>query len=192
MSELIFVGGIDGKRKWLDDGKTLSRNYKQGNRVYSVEGVATALSAQALGGTGGYTSLYLINENQPKGRDDLTKILNYYDADEQADITQTEAEEWATEFAIRAKEGNLDPIPKYMGKKFELYDFKYVSLFSGIGGFEQALNKFGGTCVLSSEIDKFANQAYEVLYGEPTAGDITQIYAKDVPDHDLLVGGFPC
>ena len=74
----------------------------------------------------------------------------------------------------------------------EQYDFSYVSLFSGIGGFEQALNKFGGTCVLSSEIDKFANQAYEVLYGEPTAGDITQIDAKDVPNHDLLVGGFPC
>lgn len=70
--------------------------------------------------------------------------------------------------------------------------FNYVSLFSGIGGFEQALNKLGGTCVLASEIDKFANQAYEVLYGEPTAGDITQIDAKDVPDHDLLVGGFPC
>lgn len=70
--------------------------------------------------------------------------------------------------------------------------FNYVSLFSGIGGFEQALNKLGGNCVLASEIDKFANQAYEVLYGEPTAGDITQIDAKDVPDHDLLVGGFPC
>src|SRR5690606_7426596 len=59
-------------------------------------------------------------------------------------------------------------------------------------GFEQALNKLGGTCVLASEIDKFANQAYEVLYGEPTAGDITKIDAKDVPNHDVLVGGFPC
>lgn len=71
-------------------------------------------------------------------------------------------------------------------------DFSYVSLFSGIGGFEQALNKLGGTCVLASEIDKFANQAYEALYGEPTAGDITQIDAEDIPNHDVLVGGFPC
>ncbi|GGP13526.1 DNA (cytosine-5-)-methyltransferase [Oceanobacillus neutriphilus] len=70
--------------------------------------------------------------------------------------------------------------------------FNYVSLFSGIGGFEQALDKLGGTCVLASEIDKFANQAYEVLYGESTTGDITEVDAKDVPDHDLLVGGFPC
>jgi DNA (cytosine-5)-methyltransferase 1 len=70
--------------------------------------------------------------------------------------------------------------------------FAYVSLFSGVGGFEQALNKLGGKCVMASEIDKFANKAYEVLYGEPTVGDVTEIEAEDVPDHDLLVGGFPC
>ena len=136
--------------------------------------------------------LWGVEDINEKESDNLTKSSERYNADEQADITRTEAEEWATEFAIRAKEGNLDPIPKYFDKKFEQYDFSYVSIFSGIGGFEQALNKFGGTCVLSSEIDKFANQAYEVLYGEPTAGDITQIDARDVPEHDLLVGGFPC
>ncbi|HDR4573112.1 DNA (cytosine-5-)-methyltransferase [Bacillus cytotoxicus] len=70
--------------------------------------------------------------------------------------------------------------------------FKYVSLFSGVGGFEQALNKLGGKCVMSSEIDKFANQAYEVLYGHKTVGDVTKVAAEDVPNHDLLVGGFPC
>lgn len=70
--------------------------------------------------------------------------------------------------------------------------FNYVSLFSGIGGFEQALNKLGGTCVFASEIDKFAAKAYETLYGKAPAGDITKVDAKDVPNHDLLVGGFPC
>src|SRR5699024_9884133 len=70
--------------------------------------------------------------------------------------------------------------------------FSYIETFAGIVGFRQAIDKLGGQCVLSSEIDKFANQAYEVLYGEPTAGDITKIDAKDAPDHDLLVGGFPC
>src|SRR5699024_8161588 len=74
----------------------------------------------------------------------------------------------------------------------EQYDFTYASLFSGIGGFEQALNRFGGQCVFASEIDKFAAKAYETLYGHKPEGDITQIDAKDVPDHDLLVGGFPC
>lgn len=76
--------------------------------------------------------------------------------------------------------------------KYEGKPFNYVSLFSGIGGFETALNRLGGNCVLASEIDKFANQSYAALYGEPTAGDITKIQAEDVPDHDVLVGGFPC
>ncbi|PEE49765.1 DNA (cytosine-5-)-methyltransferase [Bacillus cereus] len=70
--------------------------------------------------------------------------------------------------------------------------FKYVSLFSGVGGFEQALNKLGGKCVMSSEIDKFANQAYEVLYGHKTVGDVTEVATGDVPNHDWLVAGFPC
>lgn len=70
--------------------------------------------------------------------------------------------------------------------------FTYVSLFSGIGGFEQALNKLGGICVFASEFDKFAQQSYTALYGdEHLHGDITKIDEKDVPDHDLLVGGFP-
>lgn len=78
------------------------------------------------------------------------------------------------------------------GTKYEGKPFKYASLFSGIGGFEQALNKIGGECVFASEIDKFASRAYEVLYGDNPHGDITEIDAKDIPDHDLLVGGFPC
>lgn len=97
---------------------------------------------------------------------------------------------------LEVYEGNnskgSDNLTKINEELFEGKPFNYVSLFSGIGGFEQALNKLGGECVLASEIDKFANQSYEVLYGHPTAGDITKIDAKDVPDHDLLVGGFPC
>ena len=78
------------------------------------------------------------------------------------------------------------------GIKTENKRFRYASLFSGIGGFETALNGLGGECVFASEIDKYARQSYEVLYGHEPHGDITKIEAKDVPDHDILVGGFPC
>lgn len=83
-------------------------------------------------------------------------------------------------------------ITKEVGQLPKFNPFKYVSLFSGIGGFEMALDKLGGQCVLASEIDKFARQAYEVLYGMEPAGDVTKIDADSVPDHDMLVGGFPC
>lgn len=73
-----------------------------------------------------------------------------------------------------------------------MHKFKYVSLFSGVGGFETALNRLGGKCVLASEIDKYANKSYEVLYGHPTDGDVTAIDAENVPDHDVLAAGFPC
>jgi len=72
--------------------------------------------------------------------------------------------------------------------------FKYIELFAGVGGFRSALDPLGGECVFASEIDKYATQAYKALYnGAPELhGDITQIDAQDIPDHDVLVGGFPC
>ena len=70
--------------------------------------------------------------------------------------------------------------------------FSYVSLFAGIGGFDSALNKLGGQCVMASEIDKFAKQAYKAMYGTEPKGDITKIKSKNIPNHDILTAGFPC
>lgn len=81
--------------------------------------------------------------------------------------------------------------------------FKYIELFAGIGGFRSALDPLGGECVFASEIDTFATKSYHSLYGEickltgtteapELHGDITKIDAHDIPDHDVLVGGFPC
>lgn len=56
---MIFVGGIESN-KWLNDGKSLSRNYKQGYRVYDADGIASSLTAQGIGGLGGYSGLYLV------------------------------------------------------------------------------------------------------------------------------------
>ena len=73
------------------------------------------------------------------------------------------------------------------GKKFT-----YIDLFSGIGGFHQAAKTLGGECVFASEIDAEAKRAYEANYKVKPHGDITQIEASEIPDHDILLAGFPC
>ena len=71
-------------------------------------------------------------------------------------------------------------------------DFTFIDLFAGIGGIRLPFQKQGGECVFTSEIDKHAQKTYFANYGEYPSGDITQIQAKDIPDHDLLLAGFPC
>ncbi len=68
----------------------------------------------------------------------------------------------------------------------------FIDLFAGIGGFRVALEKAGATCVFSSEIDKYALQAYKANFNEEVHGDITKIKEKDIPAHDVLCAGFPC
>lgn len=70
--------------------------------------------------------------------------------------------------------------------------FSFIDLFAGIGGFRLALESLGGSCVFTSEWDKFAQQTYEAWYGERPSGDITKIDVRDIPDHDVLAAGFPC
>ena len=73
----------------------------------------------------------------------------------------------------------------------EFADIKFIDLFCGIGGFRQSLNLFGSTCVFSSDWDKDAQDTYQLNYGERPVGDITQIEADDIPEHQVLCGGFP-
>ena len=70
--------------------------------------------------------------------------------------------------------------------------FTFIDLFAGIGGFHQAMSNLGGTCVMASEIDEYAIKTYRRNYGIESEEDITKINEKDVPDHDVLCGGFPC
>lgn len=75
---------------------------------------------------------------------------------------------------------------------------KYVDLFCGIGGFrvamEQVCGKLGveAECVFSSDIDKYCQDSYEGNFGHRPVGDITKVDEHEVPDHDVLFGGFPC
>lgn len=79
-------------------------------------------------------------------------------------------------------------------KQREIKDrqFTFIDLFAGIGGMRIAFERSGGHCVYSSEWNKYSQQTYFVNFGEQPEGDITQVSASSIPDHDILVAGFPC
>ena len=70
--------------------------------------------------------------------------------------------------------------------------FRFIDLFAGIGGIRLGFESVGGHCVFSSEFDEDACKTYEAIFGEHPSGDITKIDAKDIPDFEILLGGFPC
>lgn len=70
--------------------------------------------------------------------------------------------------------------------------FKFVDLFSGIGGFHQAMENLGGKCVFASEIDSHCIETYYNNYHINADYNIRDVAAEDIPAHDVLCAGFPC
>ena len=70
--------------------------------------------------------------------------------------------------------------------------FLFVDLFAGIGGIRIPFEELGGKCVFTSEWDKYAQDTYEANFGNRPAGDITHFDPSDIPNHDILLAGFPC
>lgn len=87
-------------------------------------------------------------------------------------------------FHVEEQQSAYNPKPK----------FTFIDLFAGIGGTRLGFEKAGGKCVYTSEWDKYSCQTYRANHEDDHEinGDITKVAEKDIPEHDVLVAGFPC
>lgn len=94
----------------------------------------------------------------------------------------------------RAPKTVIPALEKVLGKAAPAEgEFTFVDLFAGIGGIRLGFEQMGGHCVYTSEWDTFSRKTYVENFGDDhIAGDITKVEPKDIPDHDVLLAGFPC
>ena len=73
------------------------------------------------------------------------------------------------------------------------FNFTFIDLFAGIGGFHQAMVKLGGKCVFASELKPDLRELYKTNFSMDCAGNINDIDIEhDIPKHTVLCAGFPC
>lgn len=87
-------------------------------------------------------------------------------------------------------------LPLVSSRPDSKHPFTFIDLFAGIGGIRLGFEAHGGHCVFTSEWNTFAQKTYLANFPQDAAhvfvGDITSIDERDIPDHDLLLAGFPC
>lgn len=100
----------------------------------------------------------------------------------------------APKIAITALKEMLISAPWTVREETSLEKFTFIDLFAGIGGTRIGFESAGGRCIFTSEWNKYACQTYRTNHSDnhQIAGDITQLDAATIPDHDILVAGFPC
>lgn len=139
-----------------------------------------------------------IGEGKAKFNVDLANVTHYLqNKDNGASHHYKQyATEYFTQVGIAAEDHNIQyelpidwdiPFPPSNNPKF-----KFIDLFAGIGGFRLAFQNLGGKCVFTSEWNPFSQKTYEANFGEIPFGDITKINENNIPNHDILLAGFPC
>jgi DNA (cytosine-5)-methyltransferase 1 len=128
---------------------------------------------------------------------------------QQAGLTLGEAAEvlgWESRQVYRWENGEVEPrqavldalrlrIPTKVDGQDEKPEFRFVDLFAGIGGIRRGFETIGGKCVFTCEWDRYCQTTYRANFPDDDhdiASDIRQVVASDVPDHDVLLAGFPC
>lgn len=114
--------------------------------------------------------------------DDLYNKLNIYSEDKNESLQNCVREAIALYVTDARKKVNRHNDEK----------FTFIDLFAGIGGMRIGFESAGGTCVYSNEWNKYCQQTYFANFGEQPEGDITRVDENVIPNHDILVAGFPC
>ncbi len=150
-NELQFLGGIKTGKMWLDNGKKLSRNYKQGNRIYSIEGIACSQTANG-GGLGGPTGLYAVydpyNRKLPKDQDAITTLRTNY-SNGNAQIICTD------EYRLRIR--RLTPLECFLLMGFDKED--YLKLKKS-GFSDTRLYKMAGNSIVVNVLEHIFMQLF--------------------------------
>ena len=112
------------------------------------------------------------------------------------DNLYNEINRYADEKGLSLQDGVREVLASYISsqnkKDASPQRFTFIDLFAGIGGMRIAYENAGGKCVYSNEWDKYCQKTYFANFGDQPEGDITKVNAEDIPDHDILVAGFPC
>lgn len=158
--------------------------------------------------TGGKVQVYLYG---PKSYDNQLALITHYlhNPDLAKDISREQAMKYLKEYIeykfpkAKVTDAMLrEPLEAGLFNDFFRipfpdpvdYDFTFIDLFAGMGGFRLAMQQQGGKCVFSSEWNTFAQKTYMANFGEMPFGDITKEEIKRyIPTHfDVLCAGFPC
>lgn len=121
----------------------------------------------------------------------------------QADVTERTVRRWLKSPQPSLKKPVREALQALMvdgSTALERPTFSFIDLFAGIGGMRMAFERIGGRCVATCEWNKYAQVTYRANFGdagEPFYDDIRSVTAetsriRDIPDHDILVAGFPC
>lgn len=73
--------------------------------------------------------------------------------------------------------------------------FRFIDLFAGIGGLRRGFEHVGGHCLFTCEWNPYSQATYRANFPGDTheiVGDIREVDGKDIPEHDVLLAGFPC
>ena len=125
----------------------------------------------------------------------MSKQIHYTISDD----LYLQVQEQATAYGVSTQQLFNDAVIAYINKLIKPAvseslekSFDFIDLFAGIGGMRIAFERNGGCCVFSSEWDKKCQETYFANFGVIPNGDITAIDPNDIPNHDILVAGFPC